>query len=121
MILCTAQMRYSNPEMWVLDTTVKSSKTAVEKLFAPTWDLVMGSKRGELSWGEYTAGYLQLLRQRFHQNNAMFRLVMASEKPVVFKCYCAKGKNCHRLLLVDVFRKLCDDAHIPFEYRGELP
>ena len=48
----------------VLDTTAKA-KGGQGKLFAPTWKMVMASKKGEITWDEYTKRYLDLMRKRY--------------------------------------------------------
>jgi hypothetical protein len=108
----------------VLNCTVKSG-TGIGKVFAPTWDLLMGSKQGRLTWEQYTEGFLALMRQRYanpEQRNA-FEEVLNSDKVVVFTCYCNdcyEDYHCHRYLLVGIFRKLAESREIEFDYVGEF-
>jgi len=50
MKITTAQLAIVKPRGHIVDITVKSGV----KAFAPTWDMVMGYKRGTLSIEEYT-------------------------------------------------------------------
>ena len=98
----TAQMskiNRSNPEH--MDITVKSGI----KMFAPTWDMVMGYKDGRISEEEYTEMYYNLMRQSYRTNREEWDKELSREKLVLF-CYCKAGEFCHRLLLKDIFMKL---------------
>jgi hypothetical protein len=51
--IATARIGYrGRADERVLDTTVKSG-TELGAVFAPTWKLVMGVKRGDLTWSAY--------------------------------------------------------------------
>lgn len=103
----TAQIRYSGPDR--VDTTVKSG----DKVFAPTWDMVMGHKNGTISDEEYIKKYVSLMRESLKKNKARWLEIMNMER-VVLCCYCRKGNFCHRVLLAKMFEK--NGA----EYVGEL-
>src|SRR5688572_5002496 len=104
----------------VLDTTAKSG-SGLGMTFAPTWALVVPSKRGQITWEQYTEGFYKLMRERYQENKAAFDEVLGSDKTVVFCCYCNDvydNHHCHRFLLVDIFRKLAASRGIDFEYIG---
>jgi uncharacterized protein YeaO (DUF488 family) len=78
----------------VLDITVKSG----DKTFAPTWDMVMGLKRGKLSWSEYERLYHERMRKSWVENRARWKEVLSWDE-VVLVCYCRDLRFCHRRLL----------------------
>jgi uncharacterized protein YeaO (DUF488 family) len=84
-----------------LDTTVKSS-TGWAKDFAPTWDMVMGHKRGKVSDEQYTEQYLAILA---HVPVPTWRefaeLGRRSSNRITLLCYCPDGKFCHTHLMID--------------------
>src|SRR5690606_27108087 len=69
----------------VLNTTVKSG-SGLGKVFAPTWDMVMGVKQGKLTWEAYTEGYTQLMRRRYAQIPAAFLEALSCDELIVC-CY----------------------------------
>lgn len=92
----------------VIDTTVKTAGTEIGKLLAPTWELVMGLKRGmgvkqsiypPLVWNEYVDKYITLMRERFNSNRNVFRDFIKNNDEVMLLCYCRAGQCCHRRLL----------------------
>ena len=87
----------------LLDVTVKSARPE-DRVFAPTWDLVMASKRGQITWDQYRQAYLGLLRARWDQDpgaKARLRAValQAVAQDVTLACYCASHERCHRSVL----------------------
>lgn len=100
----------------LLDTTVKSG----DPIFAPSWDIVLAVKRGEITEEQYTERYIELMRKSYFANREKWHSVMKDEEEVAIACYCTPGKFCHRHLLIDIFKKLCEKHNIPFEYRGEF-
>lgn len=124
MILYTAQIGYvGSSQQVVIDTTVKSSRGSAAVL-APTWELVMGHKRGQISWEQYTNGYLSLMRRRYLLPYQKQRILdfLHLEEEVVFTCYCSQDRYpmCHRWLLVDIFNKIAQREGVNFAYEGEL-
>jgi uncharacterized protein YeaO (DUF488 family) len=101
-----------------LDITVKSGK-GIGKLFAPTWDMVMGVKQGRITEAEYTERFLNLLRERYRQDERAFVEVLKREQ-IVLLCYCRAGAFCHRHLVVDVLEKVAKAKGLPFERGGEV-
>lgn len=114
----------------VVDTTVKSS----DRLFAPTWAMVMEHKAavaeheaGRMTDEElkavndaYTAAYRRMMIQSWVKSRDRWEEILKSDEPIAISCYCQAGKFCHRLLLKDIFEELCKKLEIPFEYFGEL-
>ena len=56
-VLTRGQIR---PGVIGIDTTVKSG-SGLWRSFAPTWSMVMGWKRGALTWEQYAAQYREIL------------------------------------------------------------
>jgi len=106
----------------VLDTTIKSA-TGLGTVFAPTWSKVMDWKRGAIDWNTYTNQYTELMRERYHKNQAAFLEVLQSDVLIVC-CYCkdthASTRQCHRYLLVDILHKVADHHQIGFKSVGEV-
>jgi hypothetical protein len=102
-------------EIPLIDTTVKSGLQA----FAPTWELVRDYKSGHCSERDYTAAYVALMRESWVINRNDWEAVLALPR-VALACYCAPNTFCHRLLLKEAFKKLCQQKNIPFVDRGEL-
>ena len=68
----TARINYrGHAGQRVLNTTVKSG-TGLGAVFAPTWNMVLGWKRGEIDWDEYRQQYTELMRQRYATNQRRF-------------------------------------------------
>jgi hypothetical protein len=106
----------------VLNTTVKSG-TGLGAVFAPTWKMVMQSKRDEITWDEYRREYTALMRQRYQANPAAFLEALSSAELIVC-CYCkdthATTKHCHRYILVEILEKVAAHHGIDFEAIGEV-
>ena len=104
----TSQYAYKGDDR--IDTTVKTS----DGVFAPTWDIVMGHKRGNLSDKEYTEVYLDLMRASYQKNPEAWNAILKRER-VTLVCFCKAGNFCHRVLLAKLFEKL------GATYAGEIP
>ncbi len=109
MNLYTAQYRYSGVER--LDITVKG-KDPIGRYFAPTWNMVMGSKEKKISWDEYKRMYQDLMRESYWQNKEIWFEILNRDE-VTLVCFCNSGDLCHRYLLAEYLTKL------GAEYRGE--
>ncbi|MDD3653985.1 MAG: hypothetical protein PHO01_07355 [Desulfotomaculaceae bacterium] len=103
----TSIYRYNGPNR--LDITVKTG----DRIFAPTWKMVMQSKAGKLSQQEYAAMYYSLMRDSYVKNKQRWVEVLNMDQ-VVLVCFCPKETFCHRLLLADILTKL------GAEYLGEI-
>jgi len=95
----TSTIQYKGPDR--LDITVKSG----DRAFAPTWDMVMGHKRGEISDAQYTAMYLSMMRRSYHDNKVSWQELVARDS-VTLVCFCRPGAFCHRVLLAEILVKL---------------
>lgn len=115
MKLYTIRMQKFRKAINMIDITVKLG----DKTFAPTWDMVRGHKSKTLSDEDYTEMYYQLMRESYKKNKSRWLEVMNMEV-VTFPCFCSDDGFCHRFLLVDIFRKLCEHHNVPFEYLGEI-
>jgi hypothetical protein len=105
-----------------LNTTVKSG-TGLGAVFAPTWKMVMASKRDEITWEEYRSQYTALMRQRYRVNPSAFLEALSSAELIIC-CYCkdthATTKHCHRYILVEILEKVAAHHGIGFEAIGEV-
>lgn len=99
-----------------VDTTVKSGL----KIFAPTWEMVLGHKDGSWSDERYTKEYRRRMIQSWIDHREEWEKILRSEEPIALACYCKPGDFCHRLLLKDIFKELCEKLEIPYRYYGEL-
>ncbi len=106
----------------VLNTTVKSG-AGLGMVFAPTWQMVMQSKRNEITWDEYRQQYTALMRQRYQANTAAFLEALNSDELIVC-CYCRDThmttQHCHRYILVEILEKVAQHHGIGFEQIGEV-
>lgn len=99
----------------LIDTTVKSGRFYL----APTWDMVLGYKRGELSVDEYTRKYTEHMQLQYRLYRPEWEEVIALPEFAI-ACYCAPGVFCHRHLLKNIFEKICTNRSLPFQYAGEI-
>ena len=97
-----------------MDITVKSGV----KTFAPTWDFLMEYKKDKCEL-KYTSKFIPLMRLNFKKDREYWIKVLRQDKLCIM-CYCANGQFCHRLLLIDIFKKICEKYNISFIYKGEL-
>jgi uncharacterized protein YeaO (DUF488 family) len=106
----------------VLNTTIKRG-TGLGAVFAPTWKMVMASKKKEIPWQSYIEEYTALMRQRYLADLSAFLEALSSDELIVC-CYCrdthATTKHCHRYLLVEILEKVAAHHKIGFESIGEV-
>ena len=100
----------------VVDTTVKNNP---DSIFAPSWELVRGHKTKMLSNEDYTAGYLEKMRESYSKRREEW-LSFLSQDRVGILCFCKAGDFCHRLLLVDILTKVAAKHKVDFVYKGEI-
>ena len=105
----TAQYRYSGDDR--LDITVKG-KDPVGRIFAPSWKMVMGSKKGKIAWAEYQKMYREMMQVSYRQHRDIWTSVLSRDE-ITLVCFCKADSACHRYLLADYFAKL------GAEYMGE--
>lgn len=99
----------------LINTTVKSGIPAL----APSWDIVMGIKSGEITEAEYTKSYLELLAASVVKNPEVWRSLLEYEE-LAFSCYCSKGKFCHRHLLATFFKEYGESRGDVITLAGEI-
>lgn len=100
--------RYRGPDG--LDITIKSSRGLGRTFAPPSWDMVLGVKRGTVSELHYRDWYLNVLRTSYRTQPRAWQQLLALPK-VVLLCYCRPGTFCHRHLLADVLGKLGAELH----------
>lgn len=118
-------------DMIDLNTTVKSG-SGMGRCFAPTWELVGGSKafKGDkrfakykpLSWEAYTDAYTQLMRQRYAGNRPAWDSLIeaADDRGLVLRCYCQDAAKCHRSILANIVVKVAQALGVEAELGGEI-
>ncbi len=79
-----------------IDTSVKSA-SGLWRSFAPTWQMVMGWKRGALSWEQYAAQYREILTRV----PAVVWTTLAAQAEARLLCYCRDGLPCHTHLIIE--------------------
>jgi uncharacterized protein YeaO (DUF488 family) len=82
-----------------LDITVKG-QDLLGKIFAPTWDMVMGLKQNSISRENYLVLYNQILAQIPHKHPNKLRQIL-NMNTVVLLCYCNHWAFCHRNIAAD--------------------
>lgn len=102
----------------MIDSTVKSGMP----ILAPTWDMVLGHKRGIISDAEYKRDYVQLLTWRIRNDSQPWEEFMTFhyDSRIAIGCYCPPDCFCHRLLLAPMLGQLARAWNIPFTYPGEI-
>lgn len=89
------------------------------KEFAPSWDLLSRSKSGVTDSLGYTGEFIPLMRESYKVNRNSWVDLINKDK-VAIACYCKAGCFCHRVLLVDILKSVCEKHKIEFEYCGEI-
>ena len=79
-----------------IDITVKSSRGPF-RAFAPTWDMVMGHKRRDLSDEQYIARYRPIL----DRVPLAVWAALAATPACTFLCYCPPGVFCHSHVAIE--------------------
>ena len=74
----------------------------VDMLF-PTWKIVRGYRRGEISVEEYVERYVELLRVRYRPLRAWLDSI---DEDVTLCCFEREGEFCHRLLVAWVIGRM---------------
>jgi uncharacterized protein YeaO (DUF488 family) len=93
----------------IINITVK---LAPNHVLSPTPELFWGFKKGRITWAEYEARYLQLLRDRYKTRKSEFdeMVQMALLEDIVLICFCTDEQYCHRRLAKAVLDKLIEKA-----------
>lgn len=114
----TAQMRIDSDNS--IDITIKSANTPIGRALAPTWEMVNGIKRGQITDDQYTEKYLNLLRHRyrFPEIKELFHGVLKTD--ITLKCYCPHDAFCHRQIAKDVLLKIATHIGIQGIDGGEI-
>lgn len=98
----TAQYRYSGNDR--LDITVKGNHP-LGKIFAPTWSMVLGVKRGDITKEQYDALYQDILASSLRNYEAAWEHI-ATWPSITLVCFCPTGSHCHRYALANAFVSL---------------
>jgi hypothetical protein len=122
MQIATARINYRGAGL-VLNTTVKSG-CGLGKQYAPTWAMVMGYKKGRITWVQYTEQYTALMRERYRTDPEQFVRPLHQDH-IVLCCYRyvdlkTSPLYCHRFLLKDILLKLAAYQQIDAEYIGDF-
>jgi uncharacterized protein YeaO (DUF488 family) len=92
-----------------LNVSIKSGN----KIFAPSWEIVMSYKNGKITEEQYTLAYHNMMEISYKRNRTDWEDLLSKEE-VVLCCYCSAGTFCHRLLLAKILVKL------GAKYQGEI-
>jgi len=111
----TSTVDYDGPDK--LDITAKSGGE-VGAPFAPSWALVMEHRTNQISWRQYVELYAERMRASYRDNRDAWNKLLERDR-VVLCCYCKPGSNCHRYLLTNILKIVCESRGINFEYGGE--
>lgn len=87
-----------------LDVTRKTG-TGLGANFAPTWEMIMGHKSGAIDDATYSERYFEILDalpESIFQELHRYGLEQGGR--LVLQCYCASGKFCHTILLIQYLR-----------------
>ncbi len=119
----TARISYrGRADQTILNITIKSA-TGLGTLFAPTWDMVMQSKRHQIAWETYCQQYTALMRDRYCTAEDQFVEALRSDE-LILGCYCpdtsTTTRHCHRYLLADILTKVANHHNIATIQLGEL-
>jgi len=114
MDLYTTQIYKSRNDPDLLDITVKG-KHPIGKVFAPSWDIVMGHKDGKYTDAQYISVYYTMMLDSYAKHRKVWDWVLAQPR-VVLACYCPTGNFCHRHLLVEYLTS----PNLGANYLGEL-
>lgn len=100
-----------------LDITVRSG----DKAFSPSWDMVMGYKKGEITAEEYTEEYHWMMQQSVRANRNRERWIeVVNSGEVLLLCYCPAGAFCHRHLFAGYLKLFAESQGIEVIMKGEL-
>lgn len=83
-----------------IDITVKSAQGYARE-FAPTWDMVMGHKRGTVTDERYVEQYHAMLRAASREAWRWLRDQGQESGQICLVCYCGEGKFCHTHVLIE--------------------
>lgn len=106
-----------------IDTTYMTGVDAGNGVLAPSKEMVHAYKDGHLPAGEYVDLYWDRMDTAMQTDEGMEywrKLFDKAYRPLVFACYCAGGKFCHRHPLVDYFTAHANGAGFTVQYMGEL-
>jgi hypothetical protein len=105
MNIYTATYRYGGSDR--LDITVKG-QDPLGKVFAPTWEMVMGSKNGTLSNESYATAFAIKFGQAFAAGNeAVIAQIKERYKDgLTLVCFCRAGDFCHRYIVAGALEYL---------------
>jgi hypothetical protein len=104
-IIYTSTYKYSGNDR--LDITVKG-QSPIGKLFAPTWDMVLGYKNGRITPIQYSDLYRKMMEESVRKNWVVWKNLLDAER-ITLVCFCRPGTFCHRHLLANMLQSLGAD------------
>jgi len=88
------------------------------KIFAPTWKMVMGFKNKLITWEEYVKQYEVCMdTSYYHCKDKWINLL--SRPSITLLCYCKDPSICHRSLLAEMLVDVGKENGINAVYMGE--
>lgn len=102
-------------EIKLVDITVKSGLV----IFAPTWEVLMQYKRGEMQPPQYAEIYLSRMQASLRFYPEKWKRLQAYPK-MALTCYCKAGEFCHRYLFSQMAEAYLTRAGFEVCPKGEL-
>ena len=99
MNLYTASINYKGEDR--LDISVKTGNL----IYAPTWDLVMGIKKGFIDKDKYIRSYMKMMRISYNHHRLEWNELLSKDE-VTLVCYCHRNTFCHRYILAYMLTRL---------------
>jgi uncharacterized protein YeaO (DUF488 family) len=102
-------------EITFIDSTVKSG----DKRLAPTWDMVINSKNGNMTAAEYEIKYRELMAKSQADHPKFWDELCAMPK-IALACYCNRFVFCHRHILAEIIKEYALTKKIVIKICGEI-
>lgn len=99
----------------LVDATAKSG----HRFLAPTWSMVMGIKRNEITEEDYTTMYLEAMKLSMSKEPELWDELLTFPK-IALACYCSADSFCHRFLLKDILSDYAKVKDIEVQLMGEF-
>jgi uncharacterized protein YeaO (DUF488 family) len=93
--------RVLTTQYWPRGVSKRAIHEYVRKL-GPSRDLLHGFKKGEISWGTYSARYLQEMQEENARAEIRRLANLVQRETVTILCVCKDECKCHRTLLRDL-------------------
>ena len=99
----------------LIDITAKSGIAE----FAPDFNNVMSYKRGEMTIPDYSAAYLDKMRNSLREHPQVWKQ-LTEKTNVAFACYCRAHEFCHRHSFANMAMLYLQSMGMEVELMGEI-